>query len=66
MSPAAVAQFSKDGVPYEAGDTLKQPDLARTLERIAAQGPAGFYEGETALALEKRCSRTAASSRARI
>jgi len=51
--PASVAQFSKNGTPYEAGETLKQPDLARTLERIAAQGPAGFYEGETALALEK-------------
>jgi gamma-glutamyltranspeptidase/glutathione hydrolase len=32
---------------------LKQPDLARTLERIANQGPAGFYEGETAMLLEK-------------
>src|SRR6185295_2436966 len=51
--PASVAQFTKAGVPYDAGDTLKQPDLARTLERIATQGPAGFYEGETALALEK-------------
>ena len=51
--PASVAQFSRNGVPYEPGETLKQPDLARTLERIAAQGPAGFYEGETALALEK-------------
>src|SRR5947207_5948559 len=28
--PASVAQFTKNGVPYEAGDTLKQPDLART------------------------------------
>jgi gamma-glutamyltranspeptidase/glutathione hydrolase len=51
--PASVAQFSKNGVPYQAGDTLEQPDLARTLERIASQGPAGFYEGETALAIEK-------------
>jgi gamma-glutamyltranspeptidase/glutathione hydrolase len=52
VSPAAVAQFSRAGTPYEAGDVLKQPDLARTLERIAARGPAGFYEGETAAAIE--------------
>src|SRR5205814_961919 len=51
--PASVAAFSRNGVSYEPGDTLKQPDLARTLERIAVQGPAGFYEGETALLLEK-------------
>jgi gamma-glutamyltranspeptidase/glutathione hydrolase len=51
--PASIAQFSKNGVPFEPGETLKQADLARTLDRIANQGPAGFYEGETALALEK-------------
>jgi gamma-glutamyltranspeptidase / glutathione hydrolase len=51
--PASVAQFSRNGRPYEAGETLKQPDLARTLERISAQGPAGFYQGETAMLLEK-------------
>ena len=51
--PASLAQFSKNGVPYQAGETLKQPDLARTLERIADKGPAGFYEGETAALLEK-------------
>ncbi len=51
--PASLAQFSKNGTPYEAGETLKQPDLARTLERIANEGPAGFYEGETALLIEK-------------
>ncbi len=46
--PASIRQFSRDGVPYEPGETLRQPDLARTLERIAEYGPAGFYEGETA------------------
>jgi gamma-glutamyltranspeptidase/glutathione hydrolase len=51
--PASLAQFSKGGSPYEAGDVFRQRDLARTLERIAAHGPAGFYDGETALLLEK-------------
>jgi gamma-glutamyltranspeptidase/glutathione hydrolase len=50
--PASVAAFSRKGTPYETGDLLKQPDLARTLERIAALGPAGFYEGETAQLIE--------------
>ena len=52
--PASVAQFSKNGVPYAAGEVFAQPDLARTLARIAAQGPAGFYEGETALLIERQ------------
>jgi gamma-glutamyltranspeptidase/glutathione hydrolase len=51
--PASIAQFTKGGVPYEAGDLLKLPDLARALQRIADKGPAGFYEGETALLIEK-------------
>ncbi|MFB3904533.1 MAG: gamma-glutamyltransferase [Acidobacteriota bacterium] len=51
--PASVAQFSKQGTPYEPGEVLRQPDLGRTLERIAIQGPAGFYEGETAELIEK-------------
>ena len=46
--PASVAQFSKDGVPYEAGEILRQPDLAASLERILENGVAGFYEGRTA------------------
>jgi gamma-glutamyltranspeptidase/glutathione hydrolase len=55
--PASLAQFSKNGTPYETGDTLRQPDLARTLERIAELGPAGFYEGETAELIEKEMER---------
>jgi gamma-glutamyltranspeptidase/glutathione hydrolase len=51
--PGSMASFSKDGVPYEMGDVLRQPDLARTLQRIADQGPPGFYEGETASLLVK-------------
>ena len=50
--PASVAQFSKAGVAYAPGDLLRQPDLAGTLDRIATEGPKGFYEGETARLIE--------------
>lgn len=47
--PASVAQFlPRDGQPPLVGDTLRQPDLAKTLERIRDWGPEGFYRGETA------------------
>ncbi|HEV8146003.1 MAG TPA: gamma-glutamyltransferase, partial [Bryobacteraceae bacterium] len=40
--------FQRGGNFYEMGDTFAQPELARTLERIAKQGAKDFYEGETA------------------
>jgi gamma-glutamyltranspeptidase / glutathione hydrolase len=40
--------FLSNGVFYEPGDVLKQPELARTLERIRMHGARDFYEGETA------------------
>jgi gamma-glutamyltranspeptidase/glutathione hydrolase len=46
--PATIAAFSRDGVPYEAGDTLRQWDLAGSLRRIMLNRSAGFYQGETA------------------
>ncbi len=33
---------------WKAGDTLFQPELAATIQRIQMRGKAGFYEGETA------------------
>ena len=47
--PASVAAYRRpDGNPWKPGDRLVQPDLARTLDRIASKGPDDFYRGETA------------------
>jgi gamma-glutamyltranspeptidase/glutathione hydrolase len=40
--------FLNDGKFYKVGDTLRQPELAATLKRIAKNGPEEFYRGETA------------------
>ncbi|MCF7993052.1 MAG: gamma-glutamyltransferase [Thiohalocapsa sp.] len=47
-SPAAAAQFLVDGEVPAQGTTIRQPDLASTLERLASQGRDGFYTGELA------------------
>ncbi|HTQ56746.1 MAG TPA: gamma-glutamyltransferase [Bryobacteraceae bacterium] len=46
--PESKRIFLRDGKPYEFGETLLQPELARTLERIRREGARDFYEGETA------------------
>jgi gamma-glutamyltranspeptidase/glutathione hydrolase len=43
--------FLHNGKLYEPGDTLRQPDLARTLAAIAKHGPEAFYSGPPAKAL---------------
>ncbi|MGH9580313.1 MAG: gamma-glutamyltransferase, partial [Terriglobales bacterium] len=43
--------FLKDGALYQPGETLRQPELAATLRRIARGGAAEFYRGQTARAL---------------
>jgi len=39
------AFFHWNGVPYEAGEILKQPELASVLNSIATEGPRVFYNG---------------------
>jgi gamma-glutamyltranspeptidase/glutathione hydrolase len=45
--------FLNDGKYFRVGDTLRQPELAATLKRIAKNGPADFYQGETAQMLAR-------------
>lgn len=40
--------FLRDGAFYDWNENFKQPELTRTLERIAGGGAAEFYEGEAA------------------
>jgi len=47
-------QYPPEGVALEPGWRLVQPELARTLERIAARGPRAFYDGEIAQAIAAR------------
>ncbi len=43
--------LKNDTVLYSAGEVLKQPDLARTLQRISETNGDDFYNGETAQAI---------------
>jgi gamma-glutamyltranspeptidase len=42
------ALFFRDGKPLIAGDTIRNADLAWTLEQIAKGGADGFYKGDVA------------------
>jgi gamma-glutamyltranspeptidase/glutathione hydrolase len=51
--PNVAATFLDDGQPWKAGQVLKQPQLAATLELIAKGGTRAFYEGPIAAAVVK-------------
>jgi len=46
--PSSTRLWFKDGKPLAMGDIMRNPDLARTLRAIAAQGPDAFYKGDIA------------------
>ncbi len=51
--PEAARIFLRpDGTPFQPGDRLTQPDLARTLAAIAQSGPEAFYQGPIPAAVE--------------
>ena len=49
--PESKRIFLKGGAFYDWNENFQQPELARTLERIARHGAKEFYEGETARTL---------------
>ena len=51
------ALFFRDGEPLAAGDTVRNPDLARTLREIASGGADAFYRGAIAQRLVDDLSR---------
>ncbi|TCM32507.1 gamma-glutamyltransferase [Novosphingobium sp. ST904] len=56
-APDARRYFTKaDGMPYAAGDRLKNPDYARSLERIAKFGASGLLTGPIAQQIVDRVS----------
>ncbi len=57
QDPESKRIFLKNGTYWEPGDTLTQPELARTLNRIAQNGVKEFYEGETAQKLSEAMTR---------
>jgi gamma-glutamyltranspeptidase/glutathione hydrolase len=46
--PVTASLFLKNGKPPVAGDTMRNPPLARTLRRIGKEGRGAFYEGAVA------------------
>jgi gamma-glutamyltranspeptidase/glutathione hydrolase len=51
--PGTREVYERNGKPIAEGDVFRQPELARTMERLADQGFDGFYRGETGTLLLK-------------
>ncbi|MFH0935001.1 MAG: gamma-glutamyltransferase, partial [Pseudomonadota bacterium] len=58
LQPETAAIFRPGGVPLAEGDWLVQRDFAKTLKRIASQGPDAFYRGSMARAIVRAQQRT--------
>ncbi len=46
-----------DGIPWTKGDRLAQPEFANVLQRIADEGPSGFYRGPVAALIAEEMRR---------
>ncbi len=50
-TPESAALFAPGGRLARAGDTIRQPELAESLERLGREGPEPFYSGDIARAI---------------
>jgi gamma-glutamyltranspeptidase/glutathione hydrolase len=50
-TPECAALFAPAGSVARAGDTIRQPELAESLERLGREGPEPFYSGDIATAI---------------
>jgi len=41
--------LKEDGTPYYIGETIRNPDYAKTLRHLGQHGPDDFYQGEPAM-----------------
>lgn len=54
---ATKAIYWQDGRPKQAGETVRNPQMAKLLRAIAAKGPRAFYAGENARAIAAAVSK---------
>lgn len=55
-TPSGRAHFTPDGHLPQVGDTIEQPELTKTLKRLAAEGPDHFITGDWARSFVERAS----------
>ncbi|MCX6093553.1 MAG: gamma-glutamyltransferase family protein [Candidatus Bipolaricaulota bacterium] len=58
VDPGSAATFLPDGRAPRAGETVRNPDLARSLRQIALDGPNAVYHGPIARELAASAERT--------
>ncbi len=60
--PNAAEYLFPGGEAIAAGDQIRNPEYATTLQRIATEGPSAFYEGDIAAAIVARAQAEPAGS----